>query len=250
MNLTPTETIKLASQGLVYPADSPLSKGELEMKYVTTKEEDILTNVNFMKEGTVFEKLLKSLIQTPGINPEDLILGDRSSLLIAARILAYGKEYTFNYYNKVLRKNIDTTIDLTQIKEKEIDLSLFKAGKNEFDFQLPNTNNVVTFKLLTNKDEKDINSEIKGLQKIDPSSNSEISTRLKHTIIAVNGKRDTEFIRKFVDSMLAIDSRALRKYINKISPDIDLVYYPDNYDGEEGVNIPIGINFLWPDFGL
>ena len=55
------ETIKLPSKGLVYPIDNPLSSGEVEIKYMTAKEEDILTNTNYIDKGIVLDKLLESL---------------------------------------------------------------------------------------------------------------------------------------------------------------------------------------------
>jgi len=93
----PTEVVDLPSQGLVYPETSPLSEGKIEMKYMTAKEEDILTNQSYIQKGTVLDELIKSLIQTPGVKYEDLVVGDKNALLVAARILGYGKDYTFNY---------------------------------------------------------------------------------------------------------------------------------------------------------
>ena len=122
-------------------------------------------------------------------------------------------------------------------------------GKNEFKFTLPQSGNVITFKLLTGKDEKAIEAEIKGLQKVDPNGAFENTTRLKHMITSVNGKADQVSIRDFVDNyLLAPDSRAFKKYYNDISPDIDTVITIDK-DGyvQEGVIIPININFFWPD---
>ena len=86
----PTEIIDLPSQGKVYPKDSPLTTGKLEIKYMTTKEEDILTSQNLIKKGVVIETLLSSLIVTPDVNVGDLVLGDKNAVMIAARILAYG----------------------------------------------------------------------------------------------------------------------------------------------------------------
>jgi len=91
----PTETVSLPSKGLLYPESSPLSKGEIEMKYMTAKEEDILTNANYLRNGTVIDKLLKALIITP-INYDELVIGDKNAILIAARVLGYGKDYNFN----------------------------------------------------------------------------------------------------------------------------------------------------------
>jgi hypothetical protein len=68
-------------------------------------------------------------------------------------------------------------------------------------------------------------------------------------ITSINGKSDAVTIRDFVDNyLLAPDSRALKKYYNEISPDIDTVVTleKDGYT-QEGVSIPIGINFFWPD---
>jgi hypothetical protein len=92
----PTELVDLPSKGLLYPKDHPLSSGKVELKYMTAKEEDILTNQNYLKDGTVIDKLLQSLIVTK-FNYDDLLVGDKNSILIAARVLGYGKDYTFNY---------------------------------------------------------------------------------------------------------------------------------------------------------
>jgi len=244
----PTETVTLPSKGLVYPEESLLAEGKIEMRYMSAKDEDILTNINFIKQGTAIDKLLRSLVATP-IDIDDLVLGDKNAILFAARILGYGKDYQFKFKNEATGKDEEFTFDLTTLKEKEIDESLLEPGKNEFKFELPQSKNVVTFKLLTGKDEKSIDAEIKGLQKIDPNGSFENTTRLKHMITSINGKADAVTIRDFVDNyLLAPDSRALKKYYNEISPDINTIVTLEK-DGyvQEGVMIPIGINFFWPD---
>ena len=247
----PTEIITLPSKGLVYPETSLLAKGEIEMRYMSAKDEDILTNINFIKQGTAIDKLLKSLVVSP-IDLDDLITGDKNAILFAARILGYGHEYTFQFKNQATNKEDEYTVDLTKLEEKKIDESLFTQGKNEFEFTLPKSGNVVTFKLLTGKDEKSIDAEIKGLQKIDANASYENTTRLKHMITSVNGKTDKVSIYDFVDNyLLAPDSRAFKKYYNDISPDIDTTITIDK-DGyvQEGVVIPIGVSFFWPDFQI
>ena len=233
----PTETVELPSKGLLYPKDSPLSKGEVEMKYMTAKEEDILTNNNYISNGTVIDKLLQALIITEGINFNDLLIGDKNAIMIAARILSYGKDYVFNFGGK------EYTVDLTELKNKEVDI---KEGKNEFEFTLPKSENKVTFKFLTHKDEREIENEMKGLKKLNKDSSTETTTRLKHTLTSINGLVEKKDIREFVDKyLLASDARALRKFMVSVSPDVDLVFYPD--DVSEGVDLPIGIGFFWPD---
>jgi translation initiation factor IF-3 len=246
----PTEIVSLPSKGLLYPKESPLSKGEIEMKYMTAREEDILTNSNFIKNGTVIDKLLQSLIVTP-INYDDLLIGDKNAILIAARILGYGAEYAFKYSNE-RGQELDAKVDLSKLEEKQIDELLFKAGTNEFTFTLPKSGNVVTFKLLTHGDEKKIEAEIKGLKKINPNSSFDVTTRLKYMITSVNSDREQKAIRDFVDNyMLAPDARSLREYYATVQPDIEMKFIPEDesYTGE-GIAIPISLNFFWPDAGL
>jgi len=241
----PTEIVTLPSKGLLYPKESPLSKGEIEMRYMTAAHEDILTNANYIKNGTVIDKLLKALIVTD-IDYNELLIGDKNAILVAARILGYGKDYTITHNGK------EVNVDLTQLTEKTIDESLFKSGTNEFSFTLPKSENAITFKILTHGDEQKIETEIKGLQKINPNSSTDLTTRMKYMITSINGDRDIKSIRTFVDNaLLAPDARALRKYYVTISPDINMKFIPqdEDYVGE-GIDIPISLNFFWPDAGL
>ena len=242
----PTEQITLPSKGLLYPKESPLTKGEIEMKYMTAKEEDILTNVNYIRQGIVLDKLLQALIVTP-IDYNELLVGDKNAILVAARVLGYGKDYDITYTDENGNEN-KAIVDLTTLENKNVDYSIYKAGSNEFSFALPKSGNLVTFKLLTHGDDKKIEAEVKGLQKINPSVSPEMTTRLKHMVTSINGDREIKSIRDFVDNaFLAPDARALREYYNTVSPDIDLKYYPNgNYTGE-GIAIPISLNFFWPD---
>ena len=239
----PTEMVELPSKGLLYPKDSALAAGKIEMKYMTAREEDILTNQNYIQQGVVIDKLLQSLIITP-IEYNDLLVGDKNAILIASRILGYGKDYEFEY------KGQKEVVDLAEIKNKDINYSLLEAGKNEFTFTTPSTNTNITFKILTHGDEKSIEQEIKGLKKIYKDSSAELTTRLKRMITSVEGSPEPKTIRDFVDNyLLARDSRALRDYVNKVQPDVDLRFFPE--DGPDGgVDIPIGVTFLWPDAGL
>ena len=238
----PTEEVTLPSKGLLYPEGSPLRKGVIEMKYMTAKEEDILTNQNYIANGTVIYRLIKSLIVTP-FDYNNLLVGDKNALLVAARILGYGKDYNFTYNGE----NIE--VDLTEIEDKPIDESLIKNGKNEFSFTLPRSKKEITFRFLTHKDEKAIDAELKGLKKINKNASADVSTRLKHVITSVEGDYEKSTVRKFVDDqLLAMDSRALRNYITEIQPDTNLVF---KYEGKDGdfidINIPINLNFFWPD---
>ena len=238
----PTEMVELPSKGLVYPEDNPLSSGKIEMKYMTAKEEDILTNQNYINNGTVIDELLKSLIITK-INYNDLIVGDKNAIMVAARVLGYGKDYNFTYNNK------EHVVDLSQLDSKEVNEKNFTKGKNEFSFTLPTSGTLITYKLLTHGDDKKINSEIKGLKKLNKLASPELSTRLKHMILSVNGDTEKKSVREFVDNyFLAKDSRAFREHIKATQPDINLKFEIEGPDGDvKDIDIPIGLNFFWPD---
>ena len=238
----PSEIIELPSKGLVYPSTNPLSSGKIEMKYMTAAHEDILTNQSYIQNGTVLDKLIESLIVSK-INYGDIIVGDKNALLIAARVLGYGKDYEFTY------KGENVTVDLSTLEPKPIDESLFTPGKNEFEYELPASGTKITFKLLTHSDENKINQELQGLKKINKNASPESSTRFKYMITSVNGDSTTKTIREFVDNyFLAKDTRSLREYIKLIQPDIDMKFDFEGPNGlEEGLTIPMGISFFWPD---
>ena len=245
----PTEVLALPSKGLLYPKDNPLSSGQIEIKYMTAKEEDILSNPSYISKGIVLDKLFESLIVTK-INYNDLLIGDKNAILVAARILGYGADYSFKYLNPNTGEEEEITVDLTEADDKEINESLMINGKNEFEFELPVSKILLTFKLLTQADEKKIENEIKGLKKINKNSSPDLTTRLKHMVTSVNGDRTQKGIREFVDnSFLARDSRPFREYASNIMPDINLDFDITFEDGTtvEDVTIPIGVGFFWPD---
>ena len=242
----PTEMVELPSKGLLYPEDSPLSSGMIEMKYMTAKEEDLLTNQNYIRSGTVIDKLMKALIVDKTINYKDILIGDKNALMFAARVLSYGKDYQFMY------DGIEQTVDLSTLELKYIDEDKVKGRANEFTFKLPSTDNTVTYKLLTHGDEFNIESEIAGLKKIHKGTSPESTTRLKRMITSVNGSREVKDIREFVDNyLLARDARALRAEYQEVQPDIIMKAEVRNQaGGEEDVDIPINLNFFWPDSGI
>ena len=241
-NQFPAEEVTLPSKGLLYPDDSSLRKGIIEMKYMTAREEDILTNPNLINNGTVIDKLLESLIVTP-INYNELLTGDKDAVLVAARVLGYGSDYTFEYRGEKI------TIDLNNIEDKPLDESLVIEGKNEFSFTLPTAKKDITFKFLTHGDEVSIARELKGAKKINKKASNDLTTRMKYIITSIDGDYEKKTIREYVDSeFLARDARELRNYIKEIQPSVDLSYdYEDQRGNITTIDIPVGINFFWPD---
>ena len=241
----PTEVVDLPSKGLLYPKDSPLSSGKIEIKYMTAREEDILTSANLIKQGVVVEKLLESLIVDKSIKVDDLLIGDKNSILIASRVLAYGKEY------EVEIEGQKVVVDLTKLKDKVLDESIISDGVNEFEFELPATKRKLTFRLLTSGDEKTIDEEVKGYEKLH-GIGYELTTRLKQQIVSVDGDTKRASINSFVDNeFLSRDSIAFRSYVSEIMPDVDMTSTFTDADGnEKEFTVPMTVTFLWPSANI
>jgi hypothetical protein len=240
----PTEIVELPSKGLLYSETNPLSSGTIEMKYMTAREEDILSNQSYIQNGTVLDKLLKSLIVSK-VDYNDLIVGDKNAIMIAARILGYGKDYEFEY------KGEKVSVDLSTLENKVFDEKAITKGVNEFSYTLPNSGVLITYKLLTHKDEMSIDAELKGFKKINKNSDPVVSTRMKHMILSVNGDDNPKTVRDFVDNyFLASDARSFRQHVREIQPDVNLKTFVEVNGGVEDIEIPITVNFFWPDASI
>jgi hypothetical protein len=241
----PTEVLDLPSKGLVYPKDHPLASGQITIKLMTAKEEDILSSQNLIRKGIVLDKLFESII-VDRIDIKDIIIGDKDAILLATRLLGYGPEYDVAFYSSLKGDTIETTVDLSKIQTKEVDFSLFK-NRNEFEFVTPIGKNKLVFKLLTHGDEIAIEKDIEALQKLNKDASFEITTRLRYMIKSVDGDNNMGAINKYINGMLARDSRAFRDYARKIQPGMDMTIKYTHTEGEvEEAPIPMGVGFFWP----
>jgi len=248
----PSEIISLPSQGYFYDEKNPLSKGTVDIKYMTAREEDILTSQNLIKQGVVLERLLESLIVTPGVKLNDLLICDKNALFVASRRLAYGDSYgPVEIVCKKCGETNKKTIDLASIENKDFDLSRFTRGKNLFEFTLPRSNKVIQYKMLTHMDEKAIDSELEHIAKLgNGTAAPEITTRLKYMIVAIDNNSDRGIINKFVDNEFpARDSLAFRVYVRDNTPNVDMGFnfVCDSCSHEERMDIPLGVSFFWPN---
>ena len=249
----PTEIVELPSKGKLYPEGHPLKSGTIELKYMTAKEEDILTSQNLIQKGVVLDRLLRALIVTP-CNYDDILIGDKNAIMVAARVMGYGSEYKVEIEDPFTPgEKQETTIDLQDLQDNQVDWDLINED-NAFEFELPTAKRTITFRLLTHGDEGKISDEVKALKKNFKTRgyagvDAQLSTRLKHMIIAVDGDSTPKTIREFVDNQfLSRDTRAFREYIKKVSPDIDMTFtFVSDITGQEReMAIPLGVNFFWP----
>ncbi len=241
----PTEVLELPSEGKLYPKENPLSSGKVTIKLMTAKEEDILSSQNLIKKGIVLDKLFESIL-VDKVNPDDILIGDKNAIILATRLLGYGPEYDFTFYSSVKNEVIKANCDLSKIQTKQVDTSIYN-DKNEFEFITPLGKNKIIFKLLTHGDEKLIEKDIAALEKINKDVKSDITTRLRYMIKSVDGSSELSHINKYINNMLARDSKSLRDYYKKVSPDMDMTFKYTHENGEvEEAPISLGVNFFWP----
>tara|TARA_R110002012_G_scaffold318676_1_gene537505 strand:+ start:45 stop:791 length:747 start_codon:yes stop_codon:yes gene_type:complete len=244
-NKFPSEVIDLPSEGKLYPKDSPLSEGKVEIKYMTAKEEDILTSQNLIKKGVVIDRLLDSLILTNGVTTDDMILGDKNAIMVAARILAYGPEYECKVTNPNSGETINHTFNLADCPFKKLPKGI---TENLFEITLPISKKKIKFNLLTGKEERLIETDLKASKKLN-SVSPELTTRLRYLIKEVDGDNNQSVINSFSQNMLARDSKFLREELRKVSPDIELSQEIDIEGESVKVVIPMTVGFFWPDSG-
>ena len=254
----PTEIIELPSRGLIYSKDNPLSSGKVELKYMTAKEEDILTTQSYIKDGSVLDKLFQSLIVSNGngepIKYVDLSVGDKNAIMIASRILGYGKDYEVEITDPFTNKKQKESIDLTQFENKPYDGSAqVELNKNEFKFELPASKRKITFMAMTESKERKVKYDLEELKRVNKKLKDDVSreltTRLKTIILSVDGEYNQQKINNFVDNELfARDSKELRKYINEVIPDINLMYefISDETGERREISLPMDVSFFWP----
>jgi|TARA_B100000287_G_C20587688_1_gene762892 hypothetical protein len=239
----PTEIVPLPSGGKYYPDGHPLSSGEVEVKYMTAKEEDILTSQNLIKQGKVIDVLLDSLVQGD-FDMNDMLIGDKNAVMIAARVLGYGKDYEFEMEDPLTGEKEKQVLDLTTLDHKEIDFD------GDYTFELPNSKRVLGWKFITQRDENEISEELKALRKVTKRSGieQEVTTRLRKVITSVDGDESVGTINNFVNNeFLSRDSKAFRDYLLSVTPDVDLNIIVDFSSGEEvEVTVPMTVEFFWP----
>jgi hypothetical protein len=249
----PSEPIELPSRGWFYDENNPLSKGIIDIYFVTAHHEDILTSRSLIIKKVVFDKFLEALIATPNVNYDDLLIGDKDCIMIASRILGYGKDYPVKVTCPSCGKESGFSINLEELEYKKVEFLPEQKGKNLFQFTLPKSGVQLTFKLLTHKDEIAAQKDIEGFSKVNNNGISPtVTTRMKYSIVSVNGNPDKKEINDFVDNMLISDSRAFREHAKTVNPGIDFSFQftcpdPDCKAKIDGMEVPIDETFFWPN---
>ena len=246
----PVETVPLPSQGKIYNPDSLLYNREtVDIKAMTAKEEDILTSPALLKRGETVSTLVESCITDGNINVDEMILGDRNALMISIRVTGYGQDYRVSIDCPKCSHSNNKTVDLGNLPIKFLEISPVKKGLNEFDFTLPVTKKNVTFKFITVKDEREMSQTREKMNKhFDVVVENNVTANLEQCIMSIDGIRDKNKIRHFVQYMPAFDSKSLRNFIKENEPGIKMEYdlVCDDCTNVSSVIVPMSSEFFWP----
>jgi len=251
----PTEFVDLPSRGTFYPEGHPLrNKESVEIRYMTAKDEDTLTNRSLIQKGIVLDRLIKNILVDKMINVNSLLLGDKNAIIVAARSTGYGNVYDTQVTCPSCFENSEQSFDLNNLKLQFPDkerLKSLEATKNDddtFSFTLPKTKAVVKARLLSGADEKKL-EQLQANKKKSNLPETPIVDQLRTCIVEVNGQAGASNINKFIDVMPLFDGRYFRKIYNKLTPNVDMKhgFQCPECEYETDVEVPLTADFFWPD---
>jgi hypothetical protein len=253
--VAPTEFVELPSRGELYPKDHPLHKqAVVEIKYMTAREEDILTSEALLKQGLALERLLASVIVDKRIDPESLLSGDRNAILIAARESGYGSLYETKITCPSCANVATHPFDLKEkvmkpgcLSEETLEREKVSLEDGILSAMLPKSGVRVGFRLLTGKDENDLSNQAK--QKKSKGLHSSITDQLYKIIVSLNGDEDRFKIQQFILSMPVADSKRLRNLHREMTPNVDMtqLYGCSNCGHTMNMEVPFNTEFFWPE---
>lgn len=247
----PTSTVQLPSAGKVYSDSSTLSGlKEVEIRSMTARDEDILSSRTLLKQGKAISALIQSCIMDKSVDPDEMLVGDRNAVLVALRAAGYGRAYETKITCPSCEIEFEHSFDLGAMNIVPLSADPITEYENLFEFLLPMSKQRVTFKLLTGKEEKEMTKllerqkKTRGIGAVEES----VTTRLFYQIVSLSGETDRAKLSRSIKNLIAGDSLALRKYVEKVSPGLDLVDYVDCPSCGEGseVDMPMGVDFFWP----
>lgn len=250
---TPTEFVDLPSKGQYYPENHPLhGQDTVEIKFMTAKEEDILSSKTLIKQGVAIDRLLKSVIIDNRINPDTLISGDRNAILVATRITGYGADYETKITCPSCMISVDHSFDLG-----EVDVITADDLENDESYEItedgtiltttPLSNIRVEMKMMTGKDESYLSRLVESKRK-KKLPETTLTDTLKILIVSLNGETSKDLIGKFIKVIPARDSRHLRSTYEKASPNVDMTqnFECSNCGYVTDLEVPFTTDFFWP----
>tara|TARA_R100000152_G_C6781037_1_gene214743 strand:+ start:795 stop:1688 length:894 start_codon:yes stop_codon:yes gene_type:complete len=249
----PTEFVELPSKGEYYLEGHPLHGiSSIEIKYMTAKEEDILTSKTLMKKNLTIDRLLQSIMVDKSINPDDLLTGDKNALIISARITGYGSNYSTGITCPACTAQNVYSIDLNDALESfdledAITDDVKKTDNGTFIVKTPRTGAMVEMRLLNGHDEKRMIKQ-EERRKRHKLPESLATSAMGAFIVSVNGSSDPMYIGSFIENAPAADARYVREAYKAISPNVGMSFpfSCKNCDHEQEMEVPLNAEFFWP----
>jgi rubrerythrin len=249
----PTEFVELPSEGLFYPPGHPLHEQKtVEIRFMTAKEEDILTSRSLLKAGVALDRMLQNILIDKRINVNSLLVGDKNALLVAARRTGYGPEYVTKVNCPSCGTSTEHSFDISEppvnsFKQNAQDLGVLYSNNGTVTITLPMSGVTVECRLLTGDDENRLikETERKSKRKLQSSTTTDA---FRAFIVSVNGDSNTFSVESFIQSMPARDARHLRTIYNEVLPNIDLKqeFVCTECGHEADMEVPLGVDFFWP----
>jgi len=237
----PYDVIELPSQGLLYKN----KKSSVKVEYLTAYDENILSSPNLLNSGKVLDVLLEKKVKDLGFDTKELVSGDRMAILLYLRTTGIGNEYEQFVFDSS-GNMVQATVDLSTIKTKN--LTVKPDQNNEFDFELPISKKKIKFRLLTQKDEDEINDIDKKLLEKNGNISTVNTLRLERSIMEIDGERDKLKISHILKNLKILDVRKYNKYVVDIEPGLDLNVTARTQGGESvDTFLRIGRTFWNPE---
>lgn len=258
----PIASVPLPSEGLIYSDEGLRGRKEVDIKPMTSQEENILMNPVFLKKNTVIDELIKSCLMDRRLDINSLILGDRDALLVGVRMTGYGHTMNAHFKCPECKSEQDDDVPFNDMPMTGLDLNKLDQVSpftNAFRYTLPLSKKVVVWRFLTVGDEKRLSDEREEVAKrsaklkvaIQGPETRAVTELLEAQIISIDGFDDRNLIKQYCANMPAMDSSSLRKHIEKNTPGIKFIHdfkckNPDCEHAEE-VPVTLGTDFLWPN---
>lgn len=249
---TPEEFVDLPSKGRLYPEGHALRGVEqVEIRHMTAREEDILTNTALIKKGIAIDRMLQNIILSPKFNIEDMLAGDKNALTVAARITGFGPEYTTKVRCPACTEHSDFTFDLNDaeiLEATDLPDKVSDTGNGTFKISgLPRCPYDVEVRLMTGRDEQALSTSSEKKRKMNLPS-TVVTDQLKMVIVSVNGSTSPADINKFVDSMPLLTTKEIKRLYRELTPNVDLTqdYECPSCQHQEKMEVPFSTEFFWP----
>lgn len=256
----PTEFVDLPSGGRFYSEDHPLHNVDsVEIRFMTAKDEDILTSKSLLKKGVAIDRFLQNIIVNQKIKVQDLLIGDKNALVVASRITGYGSDYQTKVTCPSCGTSQDYGFDLenSTVKTGGVDAlsdelptvaeGVTRTENNTWSVECPKSKVTVELRLMDGHHEKFLakSAAMKKKQKLPETL---LTDQLRQTIVSVNGNNEPRNINKFIDVMPAMDSRFLRTVYDKLMPNVDLTQHFECHSCgfEQEMEVPFTTDFFWP----